>query len=132
MSQLKNKYSSSPKKQRPTTAGGNQTVFSDATTLTNKLNSSLIREQEKDIEIERLMTTCKTLNQKCTINDDLRVEIEVLRRTGREQDQMIETQKEELSNYERTIQNYERTRVQQQKENSLLKDQCASLKNDLI
>lgn len=79
------------------------TVISDARTLTDKLNNALIREQEKDIEIERLMTTCKTLNSKCSITDDLRQEIEVLRRRISEQDQLIGAQKVDISNYEKTI-----------------------------
>ena len=40
----------------------------------------MIDLQEKDIEIERLQTTCFTLNNKVSVTDDLHQEIEVLTR----------------------------------------------------
>ena len=100
-----NKRMSSPKK-RPTTANNmnnSSVVERDAFGLQEQLNASLVREQDKDIEIERLMTTCKTLNAKCVINDDLHEEIGVLRKRIAEQDNMLKIQKEEIENYERTI-----------------------------
>lgn len=39
-----------------------------------------IASQDKDIEIERLKTTCFNLNNKCTIAEDLKIENEVLKR----------------------------------------------------
>ena len=34
-------------------------------------NQQAFKESEKDIEIERLQTTCYTLNQKVMVTDDL-------------------------------------------------------------
>ena len=51
-----------------------------------ELNSRSIMSQDKDIEIERLQTTCYTLNNKVAVTDDLNREIEVLKRRLEESD----------------------------------------------
>lgn len=45
-----------------------------------ELNGKAIVEQDKDIEIERLKTTCFDLNNKATVVDDLRKDNDVLTR----------------------------------------------------
>ena len=43
-----------------------------------ELNGKAIEEQDKDIEIERLKTTCTDLNNKALVADDLRKDNEIL------------------------------------------------------
>ena len=40
----------------------------------------IVRSQEKDVEIERLQTTCYTLNKQVVIMKDLQEEIKVLKK----------------------------------------------------
>jgi hypothetical protein len=61
------------------------------------MNATLLREQEKDIEIERLKTTCKTLNAKCQINDDLHEEIDIMRRRLSESERLLKICRDENS-----------------------------------
>jgi len=56
----------------------------DPRQLQDQLNASLMREQEKDIEIERLKTTCKSLTSKNLIFDQLHDEIADLRERERQ------------------------------------------------
>lgn len=63
--------------------------------LQEKLDQSLIREQDKDIEIERLQTTCQTLNAKSSVNDDLHAEIEMLKKRLQENDNQLKIANEE-------------------------------------
>ena len=48
--------------------------------IVQELNGKEIKQQDKDIEIERLQTTCLTLNNKCSIVDDLIGENDVLKK----------------------------------------------------
>ena len=43
-----------------------------------ELNGKEIDEQNKEIEIERLQTTCKSLNSYIVINQDLKNTVEIL------------------------------------------------------
>ena len=75
----------SPMKKRPTTAANQSTmspkkVNVSQMAMVEELNSQQIRNQDKDIEIERLQTTCYTLNNKVSVTDDHHKEIEVLNR----------------------------------------------------
>lgn len=86
----------SPKKSRPQTgltkvnSSLNQSAMNDAFRYKylNEGSYNIIREvtgqdilaQDKDIEIERLKTTCQNLNNKAAISDDLRSENEILKR----------------------------------------------------
>ena len=51
-------------------------------------NQQAFMESEKDIEIERLRTTCYTLNQRVMVTDDLHLEIEVLNRRLKESEEI--------------------------------------------
>lgn len=62
-------------------------VIEGPAALQDKLDTSLLREQDKDIEIERLQTTCHTLNAKSLIIDDLHNEIEMLNKRLAENDE---------------------------------------------
>ena len=55
-----------------------------------------------DIEIERLKTTCFTLNNKVSVTEDLQEECKILSRRLAESENIRNLQKEEISNYERT------------------------------
>ena len=47
--------------------------------VVEEVNNREIDNQDKDIEIERLMTTCQQLNQRVAINDDLMQQLETLK-----------------------------------------------------
>ena len=91
----------------------------------------MIDLQEKDIEIERLQTTCFTLNNKVSVTDDLHQEIEMLTRRLEDSEKVRAVQKEEIAEYERNRQEYERTRLQQKRENQVLLSENESLQRDL-
>ena len=76
----------SPKKQRQSNGGQ---VTGNAMDLQDELNRVTIESQNKDIEIERLMTTCQTLNAKSQINDDLHAEVDILKRRLDESDTQV-------------------------------------------
>lgn len=65
-----------------------------------ELNAKLIEGQDKDIEIERLQTTCVTLNNKVSVTNDLHHEIGILKTRLTESEQIRKTQQEEIENYE--------------------------------
>tara|TARA_B110000285_G_C15010323_1_gene556062 strand:- start:767 stop:970 length:204 start_codon:yes stop_codon:yes gene_type:complete len=65
------------------------------------LNGEEIFVQDKDIEIERLKTTCFTLNNKVSVTEDLQEECKILSRRLAESENIRNLQKEEISNYER-------------------------------
>lgn len=115
---------SSPKKQRPMTA-----IIEKS--LQEQVNEAVIQSQDKDIEIDRLRTTCYTLNTKSTVCHDLHSEVEMLHKRLREADQINQVQKQEIADYERNRQEYERTRLQQKQENQVLSSQNKELKKDL-
>lgn len=71
----------------------------------------MIEGQDKDIEIERLQTTCVTLNNKVSVTNDLHHEISVLKTRLAESEKIRSLQKEEIDNYEKNRQEYERTRL---------------------
>lgn len=48
--------------------------------IIQELNGKQIKSQDKDIEIERLKTTCYSLNNKASIVEDQALEIENLKR----------------------------------------------------
>ena len=96
-----------------------------------QLQSALLREQSKDIEIERLMTTCKTLSSKANVCDDLHQEISVLRKRMAETESTLALQTEKINEYERNRQKYESNRLLQLKENKQLSVQIESLRTDL-
>ena len=83
---------SSPKKTRPSTAVVNNGDLS----MQEQVNASIIREQDKDIEIDRLRTTCYTLNTKSAVCDDLHSEVEMLHKRLRESEQQNALQKQEI------------------------------------
>lgn len=48
--------------------------------IIQEVNGEEIKDQDKDIEIERLKTTCASLNNKASIAEDYAIEIETLKR----------------------------------------------------
>jgi hypothetical protein len=51
-----------------------------------ELNGREFTEQDKDIEIERLKTTCSTLNNIAAVTEDLKNEVSILKRQLDESD----------------------------------------------
>jgi hypothetical protein len=45
-----------------------------------EINNVKVQESNKDIEIERLRTTCQNLNSRIAITDDLKNEVQMLER----------------------------------------------------
>ena len=78
--------------------------------IVREMSGKDITQQDKDIEIERLKTTCFNLNNKAAIAEDLRQENEMLKKR---------------------IQEYEHARSQMESENSSLKQEVRSLRSDL-
>ena len=86
MSSPQRKSMKSPNKARPSTAvispkkfaGMDRSSFSQITII-EQLNGIEIQGQDKDIEIERLQTTCFTLNNQVSITQDLKQENAMLR-----------------------------------------------------
>ncbi len=72
----------------------------------------MIEGQDKDIEIERLQTTCVTLNNKVSVTNDLHHEISVLKTRLAESERIRGIQKEEIAQYELNRQDYERNRLE--------------------
>lgn len=58
--------------------------------IIQELNGEEIKDQDKDIEIERLQTTCASLNNKASIAEDQAFEIENLKRRLAEANEMRE------------------------------------------
>jgi hypothetical protein len=48
--------------------------------IIQEVNGQEIIDQDKDIEIERLQTTCASLNNKASVAEDLAMEIETMKR----------------------------------------------------
>ena len=68
--------------------------------IIQELNGREIITQDRDIEIERLQTTCLTLNNKVSIVDDLIGENTVLKNRLAESENIRGLQKEEITAYE--------------------------------
>ena len=94
---------SSPKKnKRPETATSPKKTSSIAVSISQKaysqikiieeLNGHEIVSQDKDIEIERLQTTCQSLNNRLRILEDRRADNEVLKKRLAESEQIRMTQ----------------------------------------
>ena len=108
----------SPKKARPSTAISPKkasVIYNSNISqiqIIEELNGQAIATQDKDIEIERLQTTCYSLNNKASVTDDLHQEVEVLKRRLRESEDARENLKKEVAEYERNRLQYEKNRVQ--------------------
>ena len=100
----------SPKKGRPSTAVTHSfspkksmgSVAISQIQIISELNGQDIKSQDKDIEIERLQTTCFNLNNKVSVTEDLLQECEILKRRLAESENIRNIQKEEIANYEKT------------------------------
>ena len=100
-------------------------------TIIEELNGQEITSQDKDIEIERLKTTCFTLNNKVSVTEDVQQENAILRKRLSENEQIRQNMKAELDQYERTRQEYERTRVAELQAKNVLIDENRKLRIDL-
>ena len=78
-------------------------------------NKKVIYAKEKDIEIERLKTTCFTLNKSAVLVTQLQVEIQSLKKRLSDQENMNQLQGEEIEQYEENRLSYEKTRKAQEK-----------------
>ena len=115
----------SPKRWRPSTAAGSKLNYSvieqgvrnsyinalgHKFNIMRELNGENLEEQDKEMEIERLKTTCFNLNNKAAIADTLRKENEILNRRLEESENArseLETQnrsfKNEISSLKRDL-----------------------------
>ena len=103
------KNGASPKKsKRPETAtspkkAGNNTTFSVSPRayqhikIIEELNGQDIVSQDKDIEIERLQTTCQSLNNRLRVLEDRRADNEVLKKRLAESEQIRKTQEQKIN-----------------------------------
>jgi outer membrane murein-binding lipoprotein Lpp len=69
----------SPVRQKSPAARQRQVLTNDIS-LKSQLEESILREKANSIELDRLKTTCKTLNNKANIVDQLHSEVEMLRK----------------------------------------------------
>ena len=65
--------------------------------IIGELTGSNIMDQDKDIEIERLTTTCRALNSKSAINQSLEKDLDVLNRRCAESDHIRKTMADEIN-----------------------------------
>ena len=66
--------------------------------------------QNKDIEIERLKTTCMSLNHQISIVDQYSEEISMLKRRLEESEKIRKLQQQQIDNFEVSTRNLEHTR----------------------
>ena len=118
----------SPNKARPSTAASPKKSFAQQSilvkagefsnlaniTIIEELNGQEIVSQDKDIEIERLQTTCFTLNNKLSVTEAVQQENAILRKRLQENEQIRQNMKAEMDQYERNRLEYERSRLQQE------------------
>lgn len=74
-----------------------------------ELNGKDIITQDKDIEIERLQTTCVTLNNRVTITEDLQSNIEVLQRRLADSEAIRAKQTDDINSLTAECQQKDRT-----------------------
>lgn len=82
--------------------------------IVSQLIGEDIKYQNQDIEIERLKTTCVSLNNKASVADDLRLENGMLRKRIEELSQMSELLKQTIAEQDENLDNYQQIRVQMQ------------------
>jgi septal ring factor EnvC (AmiA/AmiB activator) len=85
-----------------------------------ELNGKAIVEQDKDIEIERLKTTCFDLNNKSAVVDDLRKDNDILTRRLNESETERQRQEEMIKQLQNDV-------SAQKRENSSLKSDMSNL-----
>jgi hypothetical protein len=85
-----------------------------------ELNGKAIVEQDKDIEIERLKTTCYDLNNKSAVVDDLRKDNDILTRRLNESETERQRQEEMIKQLQNDV-------SAQKRENSSLKSDMSNL-----
>ena len=68
--------------------------------IIKELNGKEIRAQDKDIEIERLKTTCFNLNNKATVAEDLQRDLKIMQQRLAES----EGARKDLENQNRNLQ----------------------------
>ena len=66
-----NRRTGSPKKRLTSAISPKKSVMNNSYFNEEQNNTAMIDLQEKDIEIERLQTTCFTLNNRVSVTDDL-------------------------------------------------------------
>ena len=85
--------------------------------IIKELNGKEIKAQDKDIEIERLKTTCFNLNNKAIVAEDLQRDLELM--------------KKRLEESEAARRDLEKQNEMQEKQNRNLQDENAQLRGDL-
>jgi len=74
--------------------------------IVNQLIGEEISTQNQAVEIERLKTTCQSLNQKASVADDLREENQMLRKRISEMEKQSDLQKQTIAEQDENIDNY--------------------------
>ena len=72
----------------------------------NQLIGEEISTQNQAVEIERLRTTCQSLNQKASVADDLREDNQMLRKRISEMEKQSDLQKQTIAEQDENIDNY--------------------------
>ena len=78
--------------------------------IVNQLIGEEIATQGQSIEIERLKTTCQSLNQKAQVAEDLRAENQMLRKRISEMESFSDNQKRTIAEQDENIDNYQSMR----------------------
>ena len=97
--------------------------------IMQEVNGEEIKDQDKDIEIERLQTTCASLNNKASIAEDLAIELEAVKRRLAESEElraMLKKANDDLEN-ERSLN--EKVRSQQERTIAQLEKDRAEYEN---
>lgn len=82
--------------------------------IVNQVIGKEISNQNMAVEIERLKTTCQSLNQKASVADDLRSENQMLRKRISELEKQSDLQKQTIAEQDENIDNYQSIRQQMQ------------------
>jgi hypothetical protein len=82
--------------------------------IMQEVNGEEIKDQDKDIEIERLQTTCASLNNKASIAEDQAIEIDVLKKRLMESEELREMLKRNNDDLEQERVHAEKLRQQQE------------------
>lgn len=85
--------------------------------IIKELNGKEIKAQDKDIEIERLKTTCFNLNNKAIVAEDLQRDLQIMQTR--------------LAESEAARKDLEKQNEMQEKQNRNLQDENSNLRQDL-
>ena len=71
--------------------------------LQEQLNAKIVECQDKEIEIERLKTTCYSLNKRVAITEQLQDEIDVLNKRLEESSHALQAKQQEVDHLGKSV-----------------------------